>query len=107
MDTANAADTADPDTNTDDNDNGVGTTPGQVSSNLLTMQPGESGTNIVTTNPTGTTYDPTLDFGFRGPRADLELDKSVSNATPLVATNIDFTVTVTNQVVLTRPQTSR
>jgi LPXTG-site transpeptidase (sortase) family protein len=96
VDTADAADTADPDTNTDDNDNGVGTTPGQVSGNLLTMQPGEVGTNIVTTNPTGTTYDPTLDFGFRGPRADLELDKSVSTATPLVASSIDFTLTITN-----------
>jgi LPXTG-site transpeptidase (sortase) family protein len=97
VDTADAADTADPDTNTDDNDNGAGTTPGQVAGNLLTMQPGEGGANIVTTNSSGTTYDPTMDFGFRGPRADLELDKSVNNVTPLVTTNIDFTVTVTNQ----------
>jgi uncharacterized repeat protein (TIGR01451 family) len=35
-------------------------------------------------------------FGYIGPRADLELDKSVSNVMPLVASNIDFTIAVTN-----------
>ncbi|PWH18671.1 MAG: hypothetical protein DDG60_00110 [Anaerolineae bacterium] len=58
------ADTADPDTNTDNNDNGLGTAGGVVSSNQLTMQAGEVAANITVTNANGTTTDPTVDFGF-------------------------------------------
>jgi hypothetical protein len=56
----------DPDTNADNNDNGVGTAGGTVSSNPVTLDPGNPGalTNNTVTNGTGTTYDPTLDFGF-------------------------------------------
>jgi LPXTG-site transpeptidase (sortase) family protein len=64
VDTAAPADTADPDTNTDNNDNGIGLAGGPVSSGTLTMIPGEVAANITLTNLTGTTSDPTVDFGF-------------------------------------------
>ncbi|MCC6501452.1 MAG: sortase [Anaerolineales bacterium] len=66
VDTAVPADSTDPDTNADNNDNGVGTAGGAVSSNAVTLTPGfggASGNNTVT-DATGATYDPTLDFGF-------------------------------------------
>ncbi|RIK24922.1 MAG: hypothetical protein DCC54_12240, partial [Anaerolineae bacterium] len=80
IDTYAPADTTDPNANTDDNDNGVGTTPGQVSSNLVTLAPGDGGaaSNNTVTDATGTTANPTLDF------------------TPMVATDIIFTITITN-----------
>ena len=64
VDTANAADTTDPDTNADNNDNGIGLGSGQVSSGTLSMLPGEVAANITVDNATGTTTDPTVDFGF-------------------------------------------
>ncbi len=63
------ADTTDPDTNTDNNDNGVGTAGGVVSANPLTMQAGEVAANITINNATATTTDPTVDFGFVYPYA--------------------------------------
>ena len=73
VDTAAPADTTDPDTNTDNNDNGVGTAGGAVSSNAVTLTPGQGtggspgAANNVVTQATGSTYDPTLDFGFTAP----------------------------------------
>jgi LPXTG-site transpeptidase (sortase) family protein len=64
VDTAAPADTTDPDTNTDNNDNGIGLAGGAVSSGTLTMTPGEVAANITVTNASGTTSDPTVDFGF-------------------------------------------
>ena len=66
IDTFNAADTTNPNTNADDNDNGVGEAEGLVSSNVVTLTPGSVGAsaNNTVTNSTGTTYDPTVDFGF-------------------------------------------
>ncbi len=64
VDTAAPGDTADPDTNTDDNDNGIGLGSGAVSSGILTMNAGEVAANITLNNATGTTTDPTVDFGF-------------------------------------------
>lgn len=69
IDTYAPADTADPDTNTDNNDNGVGTAGGVVSANLLTMQAAEVAANITINNATATTTDPTVDFGFVYPYA--------------------------------------
>lgn len=63
-DAFNQADNDDPDVNADDNDNGDGTAPGQVSSAVLTMDAAESAVNISVDNPTGTTTDLTVDFGF-------------------------------------------
>jgi len=64
VDTAAPADTTDPDTNTDNNDNGIGIAGGAVSSGTLTMTPAEVAANITVVNATGTTSDPTVDFGF-------------------------------------------
>ncbi|HNO30140.1 MAG TPA: sortase [Anaerolineales bacterium] len=66
VDTASAADTANPDMNINNNDNGVGSGSGQVSSNSVTLEAGNGGaaSNNTVTDATGTTYDPTLDFGF-------------------------------------------
>ena len=66
VDTFYPTDTTNPNVNADNNDNGVGTGVGTVSSNIVTLTPGDVGAlsnNIVTTS-TGTTYNPTLDFGF-------------------------------------------
>ncbi len=66
IDTYNSADTLSPDENVDNNDNGLGTGVGTVSSNKVTLTPGYVGqlSNNIVTNATGTTYNPTLDFGF-------------------------------------------
>jgi LPXTG-site transpeptidase (sortase) family protein len=66
VDTANPGDTANPNNNVDDNDNGVGTGAGITSSNSVTLIPGNPGAlgNNVVTAATGTTYNPTVDFGF-------------------------------------------
>lgn len=70
VDTSSPADTTDPDTNTDNNDNGAGTGTGQVSSGVVTLTPGQGtggspgAANNVVTQSSGTTLDPTVDFGF-------------------------------------------
>lgn len=64
VDTAVPADTTDPDTNADNNDNGIGLAGGQVSSGTLSMTPGEVAANITVNNATGRTTDLTVDFGF-------------------------------------------
>lgn len=67
VDTADGADTSDPNTNMDNNDNGVGEGIGQVLSNIFTLVPGSAGNrgNNVVSNSNGTTVNPTVDFGFR------------------------------------------
>ncbi|MBK9780888.1 MAG: sortase [Anaerolineales bacterium] len=70
VDTADSGDTTDPDTNTDENDNGIGENALQVSSGVVTLTPGQGtggaagAANNVVTNATATTSDPTVDFGF-------------------------------------------
>ncbi len=66
IDTYDAADSANPDTNTDNNDNGIGETDGTISANSLTMTAGDAGAQSANTvtNATGTTLNPTVDFGF-------------------------------------------
>ena len=59
-----SADTTTPNNNIDNNDNGVGVASGQVSSNVFSLIPGVSGASTTVTNGTGTTYNPSLDFGF-------------------------------------------
>jgi LPXTG-site transpeptidase (sortase) family protein len=58
------ADTNTPNNNVNNNDNGVGTAGGQVSSNVVSLTPGVSGASTTVTNATGTTHNPSLDFGF-------------------------------------------
>ncbi len=66
VDTANNADTSDPDQNEDDNDNGVGLLGGEVFSEPVTLTPGDDGAQNENSvdDATGATYNPTLDFGF-------------------------------------------
>ena len=66
VDTANNGDTTDANQNVDNNDNGIGTAAGQASSSDVTLTPGNAATVNTVTNATGTTYDPSLDFGFVG-----------------------------------------
>ncbi len=66
-DVFNAADSANPTaTNANDNDNGLGTVGNIVSSSVLTLTPGTMGAlgNNTVDNASGTTTNPTLDFGF-------------------------------------------
>ncbi|CAG0958252.1 Serine-aspartate repeat-containing protein D [Anaerolineales bacterium] len=73
VDTANAADTTDPDTNADNNDNGIGVAAGQVSSGALTMSPATEtlSATITRNDATGTTTDASVDFGFISPTYSL------------------------------------
>lgn len=64
VDTADNADTTSPNTNTDNNDNGVGIGVGQASSNAMPLTPGFAGSNNTVDNSSGTTTNPTIDFGF-------------------------------------------
>ncbi|MCK7520605.1 MAG: hypothetical protein MZV64_24375 [Ignavibacteriales bacterium] len=66
VDTAVPADTADPDANADDNDNGVGTSGRRGFEQPGHLDPGNARrwTNNTVTNASGTTYDPDPDFGF-------------------------------------------
>jgi LPXTG-site transpeptidase (sortase) family protein len=66
VDTFNSADTLNPNTNANNNDNGVGTTGGTLSSNVVTLTPGNVGalSNNTVDDATGTTYNPTVDFGY-------------------------------------------
>ncbi len=68
IDTFSAADNATPDTNVNNNDNGIGIAGGIVSSSTVTMTPGFAGAlgNNTINNASGTTNNPTLDFGFVG-----------------------------------------
>ena len=63
-DTANSADSANPNNNVDNNDNGIGTNPGQVSSNVVTLTPGVPGVSTTVDAATATTSNPSVDFGF-------------------------------------------
>ncbi|MEO8357955.1 MAG: sortase, partial [Chloroflexota bacterium] len=58
-------DTTNPTTNTDNNDNGVGTGGGTIVSNAVTLTPGLTQTSNAVNNLTGSTTNPSLDFGFR------------------------------------------
>jgi LPXTG-site transpeptidase (sortase) family protein len=58
------ADTNTPNNNVNNNDNGVGVADGQVSSNTVSLIPGAAGASTTVTNATGTTHNPSLDFGF-------------------------------------------
>ncbi|MCK7520602.1 MAG: hypothetical protein MZV64_24360 [Ignavibacteriales bacterium] len=99
VDTAVPADTADPDTNTDDNDNGAAHIhPGQVSGNLLTMQPARRWCKHRYNKPDrndSTTRPWTSGSKWTARRPPNWTSRSAT-ATPLVATTIDFTLTVTN-----------
>ncbi len=97
IDTFDAADSANPDTNRDDNDNGIGTGAGITTSAIITLTPGSAGAlnnNTVNQN-NGTTTNPTMDFGFV--QANNGIIKTI---TPSIATIGEL---VTYQVVVTIP----
>jgi uncharacterized repeat protein (TIGR01451 family) len=64
--TRDIATTSSPNNNVDNDDNGVGTSSGPVSSSAVTMTPGAAGTlnNNVVTTANGSTNNPTVDFGI-------------------------------------------
>jgi len=64
--TLDSADTPTPNSNVNNIDNGLGTTSGITSSNIVTLTPGSLGvsSNNTVINATGTTKDPTVDFGY-------------------------------------------
>lgn len=64
FDTFAPADTTNPTTNTDNNDNGVGTGSGTIVSNAVTLTPGAAQTSNTVNNATGSTTNPTMDFGL-------------------------------------------
>lgn len=64
IDTFNFADSTDPNNNIDNNDNGIGTATGQVSSNAVTLTPGVAGVSTTVNSATATTSNPSVDFGF-------------------------------------------
>lgn len=105
VDTAEYLDTTDPNTNADNNDNGVGVAGGTVTSNAVALTPGSLGAlnNTAVTYNDGVTYDPTLDFGFQGGSgANFGLAKTLSNSNQTFTTNpnvaigeiVEYTVSV-------------
>jgi LPXTG-site transpeptidase (sortase) family protein len=94
LDTFDATDNANPNTNTNNNDNGIGTGAGVVSSAVVTLSPGSAGVqnnNIVTLN-TGTTRNPTVDFGFV--QANAGIIKSVTPAQATIGQLVTYIVQV-------------
>jgi LPXTG-site transpeptidase (sortase) family protein len=108
VDTASPADSTSPNTNTDNNDNGVGTAGGVVSSNVVALTPGSTGAlnNNIVTQSSGTTYNPTVDFGFLQQNtlvADPALAKAGEPSDATVGDTVTFTLTVTNTGTVPAP----
>ncbi len=64
VDTFNSVDTGSPNTNADNNDNGSGIGTGTITSNVVTLTPGAAQTVNTVSNLTGSTHNPSMDFGF-------------------------------------------
>lgn len=64
IDSFNQPDSDDPNTNADNNDNGLGLLGGEIFANPVTLTPGDSQSNNIVDNTDGSTHNPTLDFGF-------------------------------------------
>jgi LPXTG-site transpeptidase (sortase) family protein len=109
VDTADSADTTDPDTNTDNNDNGGGTGIGQASSGILTLTPGQGtggsagAANNIVTQITGSTSDPTVDFGFVTNNAAVTKNIIGTNETFTSGTDVAIGEIVTYEVVVNLP----
>jgi len=89
--------TASPDNNVNDDDNGVGTAGGPIRSNPVHLVAGDTGAqgNNTVDNGTGSTHNPTVDFGlFLG--ADLLVVKADDPDPVVVGTLLTYTFTVTN-----------
>ncbi|MCC6299156.1 MAG: sortase [Anaerolineales bacterium] len=95
IDTFDATDNANPDTNRDDNDNGIGTGAGLTTSAVITLTPGSAGAlnnNTVNQN-NGSTRNPTMDFGFV--QANNGIIKTVTPSTATIGELITYQVVVT------------
>lgn len=108
FDTGNPADSANPDTNADNNDNGIGTLiPGAVSSAVVTLTPGSAGAlnNNIVTLTTGTTHNPTVDFGFILQSNPNGITKTIfaTNQPFTAGANVAIGEIVTYQLTLTIP----
>ncbi|WP_165774607.1 SdrD B-like domain-containing protein [Candidatus Viridilinea mediisalina] len=62
--TRDTANTADPNSNVNDHDKGVGTDPGTARTNLFELRPGVTAISNTVITELGSTYDPTIDFGI-------------------------------------------
>jgi LPXTG-site transpeptidase (sortase) family protein len=102
VDTFNPGDTASPNVNEDDNDNGVGTTGGTAVSNPVTLTPGNSGLlgNNIVTGASGTTYNPTVDFGYV---TNLEKRIFSTDAAHTVTPNVTIGEIITYDVLMKIP----
>jgi LPXTG-site transpeptidase (sortase) family protein len=109
VDTADSADTTDPDTNTDNNDNGGGTGIGQASSGIVTLPPGQGtggsagAANNIVTQSTGSTSDPTVDFGFVTNNGAVTKNIIGTNETFTSGTDVAIGEVVTYEVVVNLP----
>lgn len=105
VDTANNGDTTDANLNIDNNDNGIGTAPGQVSSSLVTLTPGSVGadTKNSVTDVDGTTYNPTLDFGFVGNNGGFVKSIAATSEAFTAGTNVAIGEIVTYEVTINLP----
>jgi len=105
VDTANNADTTDANQNIDNNDNGIGTAAGQASSSVVTLNPGNAGAaaNNTVTNATGTTYDPTVDFGFVGNSGGFVKSISATSEAFTAGTDVAIGEIVTYEVTINLP----
>lgn len=99
-DTASAGDTSNPNNNVDNNDNGVGTSSGAASSNVIFLNPQAPASNEIVDNPTGTTTDPTLDFGFTFTLAKTFIDGTAPHTT---GTNVTIGETLVYEITLLIP----
>lgn len=96
VDTADSVDTGNPNTNTDDNDNGVGTASGAASSAVVTLTPGSVGaqSNNTVVNASGSTANPTVDFGFIATSLSITKDDGLTTVVP--GSVITYTIIATN-----------
>jgi LPXTG-site transpeptidase (sortase) family protein len=104
VDTSNLPDTTDPDGNIDNNDNGIGTSSGIVSSGTVTLTPGNAGaaSNNTVTQTNGTTSNPTVDFGFI---ANPGITKSIidTNEAHTIGNDVAIGEIITYEVVIELP----
>ena len=100
QDTASAGDTSNPNNNVDNNDNGVGTASGAASSNVIFLNPQAPASNEIVDNTTGTTTDPTLDFGFTFTMAKAFIDGTATHTT---GTDVTIGETLVYEITLLIP----
>jgi uncharacterized repeat protein (TIGR01451 family) len=92
------ASSANPGTNVDSDDNGVNLTGGLIRSNPVTLTPGDAGAlgNNSVITATGSTANPTVDFGLYTP-PNIALQKVRASPSPVMLSDlVTFTIRLTN-----------